>query len=201
MRTRLSRAEQVTRNRELVLQAARRVFLAKGYAGASLDAIAEDAGFSKGVVYSQFASKADLFLVLLERRIAERAEQNARLSERVPPGPQAVEAALHLADQLSSAEPQWMLLVIEFRAHAARDNELNRRYAELHERTVDGISALIADLHRRSGTTPSLPARVLAELMLAFGSGAVLERAANSQALPSHLINQTVAALVTSAQT
>ena len=79
MRIRLSRSEQVDRNRERVLAAARRVFLARGYAGASLDAIAEEAGFSKGVVYSQFDGKGDLFLALLERRIQERAEQNERL--------------------------------------------------------------------------------------------------------------------------
>jgi AcrR family transcriptional regulator len=42
--------------------------------------IAEEAGFSKGVVYSQFASKADMFLALLEARIAERADQNERLA-------------------------------------------------------------------------------------------------------------------------
>ena len=55
------------------------MFLAR-YVSASLDAIAEEAGFSKGVVYSRFASKADMFLSLLEARIAERAEQNERLA-------------------------------------------------------------------------------------------------------------------------
>ena len=48
---RLKREDQVKRNRELVVEAARRVFLAEGYAGATLEQIAEEAGFSKGVVY------------------------------------------------------------------------------------------------------------------------------------------------------
>jgi AcrR family transcriptional regulator len=82
MRTGLSREEQVERNRRLVLDAARRVFLARGYASATVDGIAEEAGFSKGVVYSQFDGKADMFLALLEARITERAVQN----ERVPGG-------------------------------------------------------------------------------------------------------------------
>ena len=67
-------------NRASVLAAARRVFLAKGYAGATLEAIAEEAGFSKGVVYSQFGGKADLFLALLDARIDERAAQNERVA-------------------------------------------------------------------------------------------------------------------------
>src|SRR5262245_27942233 len=80
MRKRFGRDLQVERNRQLVLKAARRVFLEEGYAGAGLDAIAEEAGFSKGVVYSQFDGKADLFLALLERRISERADENERVA-------------------------------------------------------------------------------------------------------------------------
>jgi AcrR family transcriptional regulator len=65
----LSRVEQTERNRSLVLDAARDVFMARGYHAATLEQIAESAGFSRGVVYSQFESKADLFLSLLEARI------------------------------------------------------------------------------------------------------------------------------------
>ena len=50
MVSRLTRAEQTERNRASVLAAARRVFLARGYHAASLDQIADEAGFSKGVV-------------------------------------------------------------------------------------------------------------------------------------------------------
>ena len=74
---RLRRAEQVERNRDLVLAAARRVFLSRGYAGETLEAIADEAGFSTGVVYSQFDSKADLLL-----RPARAADRSARGAER-----------------------------------------------------------------------------------------------------------------------
>ena len=76
----MSRVEQVERNRDLVLGAARQVFLDRGYSGATLEAIAAEAGFSKGVVYSQFTSKADLFLALLERRIEAHAAENAAVT-------------------------------------------------------------------------------------------------------------------------
>ena len=66
MSRRLSRAEQTDRNRAELFAAARRVFLARGYHAATLEQIADEAGFSKGVVYSRFASKADMFLALLE---------------------------------------------------------------------------------------------------------------------------------------
>ena len=87
---RLTRAEQSERNRGLVPAAARRVFLACGYQGATLEQIAEEAGFSKGVMYSQFDSKADLFLALLEARISERAAENARMARSLREGDLAV---------------------------------------------------------------------------------------------------------------
>src|ERR1700733_6841714 len=141
MRTHLTRGEQVARNRELVLAAARRVFLACGYASATLDAIAEEAGFSKGVVYSQFESKADLFLALLQERIDERAEQNEQLAARLD-GRELALAVPELALDLRRAEPQWTQLVLEFRLHAARVPELSQRYAELHKRTVERLASV-----------------------------------------------------------
>jgi AcrR family transcriptional regulator len=177
MRTKLRRDEQVERNRGLVLAAARRVFLARGYVNASLDAIAEEAGFSKGVVYSQFESKADMFLALLEARITERAEQNERLAAGLD-GKDLAEAVPELALAMRRAEPAWTHLVLEFRLYAARVPELRDRYAALHQRTIDGLAGVFARLHERAGTTPRYPPRVLAELALGISVGGFLEQLA-----------------------
>jgi AcrR family transcriptional regulator len=192
---RMSRNEQVERNRLLVLAAARRVFLARGYAGATLDMIAEEAGFSKGVVYSQFESKADLFLALLEARIDERAEQHDRLAEALD-GPRLAQAAAQLTDSLQRAEPEWALLVIEFRAHAARIPELNRRYAELHARTTGRLAGFFERLLGQAGVQPPFEPRVIAGLVLALGSGLALERTAEPGALPGPVFAEFVAAAI-----
>jgi len=190
----MTRVEKVGRNRQLVLAAARRVFLARGYAGATLDAIADEAGFTKGVVYSQFQSKADLFLALLEQRIAERAEQNAQLADEVGGASSAelVTALLALADQLQLADPDWSLLVVEFRAQAARDPELGRRYAIAHAQTIDRLARTLAGVYERAGVQPPVPPHRLAEFALAIGSGVVLERAANPDALPGPVLGRLV---------
>jgi len=178
---RLSRAEQSERNRALVLDAARQVFLARGYHGATLEQIADEAGFSKGVVYSQFDSKADLFLALLEARIEERAAENARLAESLGGGglPTLVEH-LSRGDQ---ATPGWALLVIEFRVHAARDPVLSRRYAAAHARTVEALAGVLATVSARDGEEPAVTPRPLAELALALSVGTTLELAASPGAL------------------
>src|ERR1700749_1915832 len=182
MSPRLSRAEQNDRNRALLLAAARRVFLERGYYAATLDQIADEAGFSKGAVYSRFASKADMFLGLLEDRIAERAAQNAELAGEMA-GTGNFAALLDLAEQAERDAPGWRLLVTEFRVHAARDPELNRRYAALHARAVDGVARTFTAVSKDGATEFPLPPRQLAELWLTIETGRALEQIADPDAL------------------
>jgi len=181
MSPRLSRAEQNDRNRALLLDAARRVFLERGYYAATLDQIADEAGFSKGAVYSRFASKADMFLALLEDRISERAGQNTQLAGELA-GTGNFSALLELAEQAERDAPGWRLLVTEFRVHAARDPELNRRYAALHARAVDGVARTFTAVSKDGATEFPLPPRQLAELWLTIETGRALEQIANPDA-------------------
>src|SRR3954454_1160308 len=195
MPTRLTRVDQVERNRGLVLTAARRVFLEQGYSGATVDAIAEEAGFSKGVVYSQFAGKADLFLALLEQRIAERAEENARIVA-AQSGLAALHALLRTNARHSTQGPEWARLLIEFRLVAARDPIVNRRYAALHDRTVDHLTAALASALNRDGLALAYPALTFAKIVLALETGAVLERAADPASLPVELAQDVLGHLI-----
>jgi len=192
MPKRVTRADQTGRNRDQVLAAARRVFLAKGYERATLDAIAREAGFSKGVVYSQFESKADLFLALLERRIDQRATQNEAIAKRHQ-GEETVAAILRAAREDSDEQRGWRLVLLEFRLHAARDPALNRRYAEAHRRTIDGLAALVGRALDESGEEPVESARHLAMLALAVESGLGLERIVDPRALPQTVVERAFA--------
>jgi AcrR family transcriptional regulator len=196
MATRLTRAEQGERNRGLVLDAARRVFLERGYAGATLEAIAEEAGFSKGVVYSQFAGKPDLFLALLAGRIAERAAQNTRVSTGLA-GLDGLRALLRANARLSREGGGWSRLLIEFRVIAARDPELNARYAALHAQTLDHFTEAITTVLARAGLTSAYPPRAFAELIVGIDAGRVLERAAGASELTvEHVVDLLGRALV-----
>jgi AcrR family transcriptional regulator len=177
----------VERNREAVLGAARRVFLDKGYAGATLEAIAEEAGFSRGVMYSQFESKADLFLTLLERRMEERAEQSGPVLAEYA-GEEGLRKLLEQAHEDWLTEAAWARVLVEFRALASHDPSLNARYAAAHAQTVDGLASGLERLCAKSGLQPRVPPTVMAEFLLALASGLTLERAANPAALPLEFV-------------
>src|SRR4029450_2260196 len=72
MATRLTRTERQGQTRSQLLDAALRVFLRQGFHGASLDEIAEEAGYTTGAVYSNFKGKDDLFLAVLDAEAKRR---------------------------------------------------------------------------------------------------------------------------------
>jgi len=75
---RRSRAEQQQLTRSRLLAAAAEVFAEHGFGGASLDAIATRAGYTRGAVYSNFADKAEILIALIDR------EAEAFRTERLP---------------------------------------------------------------------------------------------------------------------
>src|ERR1044072_3472300 len=55
------RAENKARTRQKVLESAKRLFMQRGYEGATMRDIAADAGLSTGALFANFTDKADLF--------------------------------------------------------------------------------------------------------------------------------------------
>ena len=65
---RLTRKEQQAHTRECLMRSAGKVFARRGLQQASIDEVAEDAGFTKGAFYANFKSKEELFLALIASR-------------------------------------------------------------------------------------------------------------------------------------
>src|SRR6266568_3915841 len=103
---------------------------------------------------------------------------------RRDPGPDRRRGGLlQQAQAEERGTPGWRLLVTEFRLHAARDPELNRRYAALHARTRDGVAQMFAEISKENAGGLPFPPRQLAELWLAIDTGRALEQIADPHAL------------------
>jgi AcrR family transcriptional regulator len=185
---RKTRAEQTEEIRSRLLAAARTVFVRDGYHAASLDEVVRIAGLTKGAVYSRFASKADLFLALLEERVTVR---NAEVVKAQRAGAKGVEAMYRQWLRRTREDEAWTLLVLEFRIAAARNPELNARYAAIHSRVVKAVAdqvVLAADAANRS---LALSADQTACAGLALSIGLFLEQAvgANISDATAEMIN------------
>ncbi|WP_228717623.1 TetR/AcrR family transcriptional regulator [Allosaccharopolyspora coralli] len=127
------------KTRERLLDAAYRQFCAHGIHGTSIEAITDDADFTRGAFYSNFASKEELFLALTEREHHARLEGlrsqftdvTALLGQTGgKPAPETIENAI--ADILASQPKgrQWCVLDAEFRLLAMRDPQVAGRYLQ-----------------------------------------------------------------------
>jgi AcrR family transcriptional regulator len=64
---------------EKLFEAAARVFEEQGIGGASIEAIAAAAGFTRGAFYSNFKSKDELIIAMLEDHVAQSIRRNLDL--------------------------------------------------------------------------------------------------------------------------
>jgi AcrR family transcriptional regulator len=166
---RLNRAEKKARTREDIVAAARRVFLARGFHAASLDEIADAAGYTKGAVYSNFAGKDDLFLAVLDERYEARTAMYRSLVPRQRSSEATWRAVARFMLQAYEDEPTWWPLVSEFTSHAADDPSLRERLRAARDRFIDAVAELIEAVGERHGLEFTLPPREIAR-----GSGALL---------------------------
>jgi AcrR family transcriptional regulator len=186
---RLTRAESAARTRSRLLAAAQRVFFERGFQGASLEAVAEEAGLTKGAVYSRFESKADLFLAFQEERNRESVRRFAEQFRELGPGDRPVDLFIdYWRQKLLHDPPEYTLLVIEFWASACRDPEIRRRFSEQHERIIAGAAALLDEAATRLGATLPLPALDVTRLSTAIAHGLALERLLNREQVDRAMI-------------
>lgn len=172
-RQRVRRPPREQTRRE-ILDAAARAFAQRGLHGASVEAVAAEAGLSTGAVYSNFASKEDLFLTLYEERIASRARDlRAAVGEAGDPG-EALAAAAADATRTIRSSPEWLLLYFEFALLAARDPKFGRRFRAVRRRGLDELTRGIADGLRHAGADPSAADRI-ARTVRAASYGLALE--------------------------
>lgn len=173
---RLSRDQKQARTRADLVRAAGKVFARRGYGGASVEEIAEAAGYSQGAVYSNFEKKADLFLAVFEERMGERIR---RLAERrdLAEG-DFPDRARALADhwmRSTSEDREGFLLELELTVQAARDPELSQRFAARGTATKQALETWIAEREKESGVSFDISAPDLAVMMSALGLGLATE--------------------------
>jgi AcrR family transcriptional regulator len=188
--------------RRRLLDAAYGVFAERGFEGASLERVAEAAGFSKGAVYSNFANKDELFYELIAARIDERAEAiRAAAARRFAEKPEDAETAARLAGRelrdMGAADPLWQMLFVEFWLRCARNDHLRAKLAEKRLAMRTKIAALFADRARASGLgLDDGVALDLATIVLALSNGLGIEGLIDPDAVRPALFGEVLAKLV-----
>jgi AcrR family transcriptional regulator len=99
-----------TARRELIDEAASKLFAERGYHATSIDEIAKRSGVSPPVVYDHFVSKQDLYKRLLERHLEELLQLWRQELAGEDPAEQRVRRALEAWFEYIESHPAWLLV-------------------------------------------------------------------------------------------
>ncbi|MDN4614907.1 helix-turn-helix domain-containing protein [Leifsonia sp. F6_8S_P_1B] len=177
------------RTRSRLLDAAFDVFAEQGVRAASVETIAEAAGFTRGAFYSNFSSKEELFFALMDREKTTRLEQLETGVARFLT-PLVGDGAAELGDaevveiitrilELQSDDRRWWLVQTEFQLLALRDPEIAAGFVryqdDFYRELTETVVAALTSARRRFTIDAEEAVRVIAELCASGEARALLD--------------------------
>ncbi|MGO4536073.1 TetR/AcrR family transcriptional regulator [Leifsonia sp. 2MCAF36] len=176
------------RTRARLLDAAFDVFAEQGVRAASVETIAEAAGFTRGAFYSNFSSKEELFFALMDREKTMRLEQlNTGVAQYLTPlvgeqgsdlGDDEVIQTITRILELQSDDRRWWLVQAEFQLMALRDHTIAADYLRYHDEFFADLTEIVVEAlssaRRRFTIDPAEAVRLIAELCAQGEARAVL---------------------------
>lgn len=194
-RSRPPRAE--TRRR--VLDAAFAVFGERGIAGSSLTEVAEQAGLTKGAVYSNFRSKDDLVLALMEERAMHRLSGALGAIDAATAGDGDIGAGIVRAAavlvQAMHTDASWHRLLAEYFALSHRDPQRREGLRRRRREARDAVASALERVSASAGIVLPLPASDLSTVMFALSNGLAVESAIDPDGVPDDLLGRVFALL------
>ena len=187
---RLNRKEKQAHTRHCLMRSAGKVFAKRGLQQASIDEVAEDAGFTKGAFYANFKNKEELFLAMLDERFSERIESIERaLESEGSPREKAEKAGEDFTAEIT-ADPEWQRMFFEFTAHAVRDEdfrqELATRYRSMRKRLADAYRRGAPQLEEHS----PIPLEDVALMTCMMANAFALEKLIEGDEVPDEIYGQ-----------
>jgi AcrR family transcriptional regulator len=165
-----------------LLEGALHAFAERGFDGASIGYICERAGLTTGAFYSNFASKQELFLALLDARASAVLARFEELTGRVESRPELLEELLRDAVEPEQDAEVWTLVNLEFRLFAMRHPDAARELLGHEVRLRERIAELLGRVLRAAGRQPIIEAGELARLVIAIYAGLSLRHGSGPDA-------------------
>jgi AcrR family transcriptional regulator len=167
---RLTREESRALTRSTLISVARQHFLRYGLGGAVAEKIAEDAGYSRGALYSNFDGKEELFLAVIEEEQAQQSNAFQLLIKEEPSGKMRLRKFRDAIADLFT-DPDWIVLRAEFESGALRNERIREKFVEVHRRQIRDGGKLISELARSSEVSLSMKPNEFVMIILNLSHG------------------------------
>jgi AcrR family transcriptional regulator len=173
---RLSREESRARTRERLLAAAEELFVERGVNGASVEQIAERAGFSRGAFYGNFEDKHQLVTALLERRTERELQEVAAVGENAASFAEVLEGLREFHRRRSEHLAHWYTMRTELLLFALRNPEMRPLLAEREYLARQALTEGVAAALSRFGAAPPADPAFLGLIVHALEDGLLIQR-------------------------
>ena len=186
------RERRALETRSLILDAAYRLFSSHGYGQTSVDAVLGEAGLSKGAFYHHFASKEELFKVLLEDRQRRCVEQMASAVTPASSRRDAIERLVTVGLQFNEVDPDWVRVYFEFCIQAMREGFARDIVARSLSECREIVAEMLKGGQGHRVVRADVDTAAAAFLLIGIFDGIALQRAVDPDAAsPSDLANTT----------
>ena len=181
VRTRPTRDE----TRDKLFEAAARVFEEQGIGGASIEAIAAAAGFTRGAFYSNFVSKDELIIAMLEDHVAQSIRRSLDLLAKHQNLDDFLDAFKRMdrsqQDPLGRSPLLHMEMILFVARAEKRRPELAKRLRARRKLIADIVETTLKDSGRPASVNPAWTAAVV----LALEDGFRLHRLIDPETTPA----------------
>lgn len=181
----LRRENSQAATRTALLDAAEALILESSMPGLSLRAVCTRAGYTQGAFYSNFASREDLLLAVMERNLEERVRTfgEMTLDYRAMTFDQTM---ARIGEWLATVSDrrEWAQMAIELRLEAVRNPALAHAIAVAEQRIDVLFAERIDDLVAHFGLTPRFRSTEIVETLLVLWRGLALRDNGDGGSLP-----------------
>ena len=180
----LSRRRAETRDR--LIAAAVTVFARVGVDPARVEDISEEAGYTRGAFYSNFADKDELIVALLQRQLelstsAIETSLGQVLASPLPDDfTQLVNEALDVFDK-NMPDADWMLAELSLRLYARRNPAIAPHLRAYEDQRLASMVAVLGSAMTQAGVHATIPMEHLISIAMAIQTDCtVRDRAASA---------------------
>lgn len=177
--------EHLDARRRQILDAARRCFIRNGFHATSMQDLLAEAELSVGAVYRYFKGKDDIIAAIAAEALAEVATAFEAYDPDEPPHlDDIVDLVLKVEKPPLAGSPESARLLVQIWAEALRSPALAAQLTGVMAATRSVIGRLVTR-HQERGLLPAdVPAEQVADVLIAFVDGFMVQRAVHGHADP-----------------
>src|SRR5690625_668717 len=187
---RLTREESKKQTRKELIKVASKMFAKQGFYSTSVEQVAENAGYSKGAVYSNFGSKDDLFLAVFKENQNEDLKKVEMAAMEVNTSDEFINMGEQNHQYERKENQDWSILKLEFVLYAMRNDDVRKKLAPILEESRAQMRTILQSIYHVDDREVSISMNDLTFLLLSLDIGIGVQSYIDEKNIPENIFSE-----------